>query len=59
MKNRPAKPGGFIFADDLRARGHKVAEPLGQTSANSIALTDDGFGGAPDPRSRGAFAVGY
>jgi len=43
----------------LRAMGHKVMEPMGQTSANSIAVTPDGLLGAPDPRTRGAAAVGY
>ncbi|MCF2521333.1 gamma-glutamyltransferase [Bradyrhizobium sp. G127] len=43
----------------LRAKGHRVAEPLGQTSANSIAVTPDGLFGAPDPRTRGADAAGY
>jgi gamma-glutamyltranspeptidase/glutathione hydrolase len=43
---------------ELRAKGHKVIEPLGQTSANSIAITPDGLLGAPDPRTRGAAAVG-
>ena len=50
------------FADDtiaeLKAKGHHVVEPLGQTSANSIAVTDYGLLGAPDPRSRGAEAAG-
>jgi gamma-glutamyltranspeptidase/glutathione hydrolase len=50
------------FADDtlaaLRAKGHRVIEPLGRTSANSIAVTDQGLLGAPDPRSRGAGAAG-
>jgi gamma-glutamyltranspeptidase / glutathione hydrolase len=50
------------FADDtlaaLRAKGHKVIEPLGQTSANSIAVTPNGLLGAPDPRTRGAEAAG-
>jgi gamma-glutamyltranspeptidase/glutathione hydrolase len=49
------------FADDtlaaLRARGHRVIEPLGQTSANSIAVTPSGLLGAPDPRTRGAEAA--
>ena len=44
--------------DELRARGHQVIEPLGQTSANSIAVTPNGLLGAPDPRTRGAAAVG-
>ena len=42
----------------LRAKGHEVIEPLGQTSANSIAVTPNGLLGAPDPRTRGAAAVG-
>jgi gamma-glutamyltranspeptidase / glutathione hydrolase len=43
----------------LRAMGHKVIEPMGQTSANSILVTPDGLLGAPDPRTRGAEAAGY
>jgi gamma-glutamyltranspeptidase/glutathione hydrolase len=43
---------------ELRARGHEVIEPLGQTSANSIAVTPNGLLGAPDPRTRGAEAAG-
>jgi gamma-glutamyltranspeptidase/glutathione hydrolase len=35
-----------------------VVEPLGQTSANSIAVTANGLLGAPDPRTRGADAAG-
>src|SRR5450432_2340986 len=50
------------FADDtlaaLRAKGHRVLEPMGQTSANSIAVTANGLLGAPDPRTRGAEAAG-
>jgi gamma-glutamyltranspeptidase/glutathione hydrolase len=50
------------FADDtiaeLKAKGHHVIEPLGQTSANSIAVTPNGLLGAPDPRTRGAGAAG-
>jgi gamma-glutamyltranspeptidase/glutathione hydrolase len=50
------------FPDDviaaLRAMGHTVVEPMGQTSANSIAVTATGLEGAPDPRSRGAEAAG-
>jgi gamma-glutamyltranspeptidase/glutathione hydrolase len=42
----------------LRGKGHQVIEPLGQTSANSIAVTPNGLLGAPDPRTRGAAAVG-
>lgn len=50
------------FADDalvaLQAMGHRVVEPLSQTSANSIAVTEHGLRGAPDPRTRGAEAAG-
>jgi gamma-glutamyltranspeptidase/glutathione hydrolase len=50
------------FSEDtlaaLKARGHRVIEPMGQTSANSIAVTDNGLLGAPDPRTRGAEAAG-
>jgi gamma-glutamyltranspeptidase / glutathione hydrolase len=42
----------------LKAKGHNLTEPLGQTSANSIAVTDYGLLGAPDPRTRGAEAAG-
>ncbi|EAQ37013.1 gamma-glutamyltranspeptidase [Nitrobacter sp. Nb-311A] len=51
------------FPDDiiagLRARGHTVVVPMGQTSANSIAITPNGLFGAPDPRTRGSRAAGY
>ena len=50
------------FADDtlaaLRAKGHRLIEPMGQTSANSIAVSEHGLLGAPDPRTRGAEAAG-
>jgi gamma-glutamyltranspeptidase/glutathione hydrolase len=50
------------FADDtlaaLKAMGHTIVVPLGQTSANSIAVTPNGLLGAPDPRTRGAEAAG-
>ena len=50
------------FSDEalaaLRARGHEVVDQLGQTSANSIAVTPNGLLGAPDPRTRGAEAAG-
>ncbi|HET7888114.1 MAG TPA: gamma-glutamyltransferase [Bradyrhizobium sp.] len=51
---------GFAEAtlEALRAKGHKVVEPMGQTSANSIAVTSNGLLGAPDPRTRGAEAAG-
>jgi gamma-glutamyltranspeptidase/glutathione hydrolase len=31
---------------------------MGQTSANSIAVTSSGLLGAPDPRTRGSEAAG-
>ncbi|MBW7965638.1 gamma-glutamyltransferase [Bradyrhizobium sp. BR 10261] len=50
------------FPDDvlaeLRAMDHPIVEPMGQTSANSIAVTPNGPLGAPDPRTRGADAAG-
>lgn len=50
------------FPDDvllkLKAMGHLVIEPMGQTSANSILVTPNGPLGAPDPRTRGAKAAG-
>jgi gamma-glutamyltranspeptidase / glutathione hydrolase len=50
------------FPDDviaaLRAKGHTLVEPMGQTSANSIAVTESGLLGAPDPRTRGSEAAG-
>ena len=42
----------------LRAKGHQLVEPMGQTSANSIAVTPNELLGAPDPRTRGAEAAG-
>ena len=50
------------FSEDtlsaLRTMGYRVVEPMGQTSANSIAVTPNGPLGAPDPRTRGADAAG-
>jgi len=50
------------FAKDtleaLEAKGHHIVEPMGQTSANSIAVTASGLLGAPDPRTRGSEASG-
>jgi gamma-glutamyltranspeptidase/glutathione hydrolase len=43
----------------LKARGHTIMEPMPQTSANSIAVTAHGYEGGPDPRTRGAAAVGH
>ncbi len=44
--------------EGLRAMNHRIVKPMGQTSANSIAVTPDGLLGAPDPRTRGAAAIG-
>ncbi|MCP3393675.1 gamma-glutamyltransferase [Bradyrhizobium sp. CCGB12] len=49
-------PGDVLLA--LKAMGHSVVEPMGQTSANSILVTPNGPLGAPDPRTRGAEAAG-
>jgi gamma-glutamyltranspeptidase / glutathione hydrolase len=50
------------FPDDvistLKAEGHQIVSPMGQTSANSIAVTDKGVQGAADPRTRGSAAAG-
>jgi gamma-glutamyltranspeptidase/glutathione hydrolase len=43
---------------ELRDKGHKVTDVLGQTSANSIFVGPNGPLGAPDPRTRGAWAAG-
>ena len=43
----------------LAARGHKIVPARPATSANSIAVTPDGYVGAADPRTRGALAAGY
>ena len=44
--------------DALRAMGHTLVTPMGQTSANSIAASQNGWLGAADPRTRGAEAAG-
>ncbi len=51
---------GFTDAtlDALKAKGHHIVEPMGQTSANSIEVTGSGLLGAADPRTRGAEAAG-
>jgi gamma-glutamyltranspeptidase / glutathione hydrolase len=51
---------GFADAtlEALKAKGHHIVEPMGQTSANSIEVTPSGLLGAPDPRTRGAEAAG-
>lgn len=49
-------PGDVLL--ELKAMGHLIVEPMGQTSANSILVTPNGPLGAPDPRTRGAEAAG-
>jgi gamma-glutamyltranspeptidase / glutathione hydrolase len=41
----------------LRAKGDRIVQPMGETSANSILVTAHGLLGAPDPRTRGADAA--
>jgi gamma-glutamyltranspeptidase/glutathione hydrolase len=43
----------------LEALGHHVRMIAPRTSANSIEVTAQGFVGAPDPRTPGAYAAGY
>lgn len=50
-------PDGVLT--ELKSKGHKVIDQLGQTSANSIAATPHGWEGAADPRTRGAWAEGF
>jgi gamma-glutamyltranspeptidase/glutathione hydrolase len=42
---------------ELSAKGHRIVQPMGETSANSILVTTSGLLGAPDPRTRGAEAA--
>lgn len=49
-------PDDVLF--ELKAMDYLIVEPMGQTSANSILVTPNGPLGAPDPRTRGAAAVG-
>jgi gamma-glutamyltranspeptidase / glutathione hydrolase len=53
------EPGfnGDVLAE-LKAKGHRIVESTGYSSANSIAVTPNGLLGAPDPRTRGAEAAG-
>jgi gamma-glutamyltranspeptidase / glutathione hydrolase len=50
------------FGDDvlaeLKARGHRIVQSMGYSSANTILVTPNGLLGAPDPRTRGAEAAG-
>ncbi len=45
--------------DALRVLGHKITQRPPMTSANSIAVTPEGFIGTADRRTRGPLAVGY
>jgi gamma-glutamyltranspeptidase/glutathione hydrolase len=51
------------FAPDvlaaLKARGQNIVPTQPHTSANSIAVTPQGYFGAADPRTRGSLAAGY
>ena len=48
-----------VALDDLRARGHTLEPTPPYSSANSIAITPQGYVGAADSRTHGAMAVGY
>ncbi len=52
---------GFAPAvlDALKARGHKIVPTEPHTEANSIEVTEDGYVGAADRRTRGSIAAGY
>ncbi len=45
--------------DALKARGETIVPTAPHTSANSIAVTPQGYIGAADTRTRGALAAGY
>jgi gamma-glutamyltranspeptidase / glutathione hydrolase len=45
--------------DALAATGYTIVPIAPSTSANSIAVTKDGYVGAADTRTRGALAAGY
>jgi gamma-glutamyltranspeptidase/glutathione hydrolase len=48
-----------VVLDELKARGHDIEPTRPRTSANSIAVTPQGYAGAADRRTRGSLAVGY
>ena len=55
-----AEPGfSPDLLDALKARGHTIVAARPVTSANSIAVTPDGYVGAADTRTRGGLAAGY
>jgi gamma-glutamyltranspeptidase / glutathione hydrolase len=43
---------------ELKAKGHRIVESMGYSSANSIFVTPNGLLGAPDLRTRGGEAAG-
>jgi gamma-glutamyltranspeptidase/glutathione hydrolase len=55
VRIEPGFPDDVLTA--LKAKGHRVTESMGYSSANSIAVTANGLLGAPDPRTRGAEAA--
>ncbi len=55
VRVEPGFPDDVLTA--LRAKGHRVVESMGYSSANSILVTSNGLLGAPDPRTRGAEAA--
>jgi gamma-glutamyltranspeptidase / glutathione hydrolase len=55
VRVEPGFPDDVLAA--LRAKGHRVVESMGYSSANSILVTSNGLLGAPDPRTRGAEAA--
>jgi len=42
---------------ELQAKGHRIVESMGYSSANTVLVTANGLLGAPDPRTRGAEAA--
>jgi gamma-glutamyltranspeptidase / glutathione hydrolase len=55
VRVEPGFPDDVLAA--LKAKGHRVMESMGYSSANSISITANGLLGAPDPRTRGAEAA--
>jgi gamma-glutamyltranspeptidase / glutathione hydrolase len=55
VRVEPGFPDDVLAA--LKAKGHRVVESMGYSSANSILVTSNGALGAPDPRTRGAEAA--
>ncbi len=55
VRVEPGFPEDVLAA--LKAKGHRVVELMGYSSANSILVTAKGLFGAPDPRTRAAEAA--